>query len=111
MASAWPIAAPISWPISSLQYGKCHWSGASTTPSSETNSDTITLLTSGLLFDAVHGTRYVGGVGRPGSLGRRPPQSPANAHPAAVSGNGRLGTPGPSPAAIRRGPSPRCPVG
>src|SRR5215208_8289703 len=55
MASAWPIAAPISWPISSLQYGKCHWSGASTTPSSETNSDTITLLTSDLLFDAVHG--------------------------------------------------------
>src|SRR5215216_6107486 len=46
MASVWPIAAPISCPISSSKYGKCHWSGASTTPSSDTNSDATTLLMS-----------------------------------------------------------------
>src|ERR671916_2080096 len=44
MASVWAIAAPISCPISSSKYGKCHWSGASMTPSSDTNSDTITFL-------------------------------------------------------------------
>src|SRR5919107_2108538 len=45
MAPVWPIAASISCPISSSKYGKCHWSGASKTPSSDANSDTITLLT------------------------------------------------------------------
>src|SRR5215203_7284579 len=46
MASAWAISAPTTSPISSLEYGNCHLSGASTTPSSDTNSDAITFLTS-----------------------------------------------------------------
>src|SRR5215212_1390367 len=46
MASVWPIAAPISCPISSSKYGKCHFSGDSMTPSSDTNSDAMTLLMS-----------------------------------------------------------------
>src|SRR5829696_3891561 len=49
MASAWAISAPTASPISSLKYGKCHLSGASMTPSSDTNSDAITFLTSILL--------------------------------------------------------------
>src|SRR5215208_166228 len=44
MASAWAIAAPIASPISSLKYGKCQFSGDSTTPSSDTISDAITFL-------------------------------------------------------------------
>src|SRR5918994_573349 len=50
MASASAIADPIACPISSLQYGKCHFSGDSITPSSDTNSETITLLTANLLL-------------------------------------------------------------
>src|SRR5215213_4409994 len=46
MASVWPIAAPISCPISSSKYGKCHFSGDSMTPSNDTNSDATTLLIS-----------------------------------------------------------------
>src|SRR5215207_7163245 len=44
MASEAAIAAPIASPIWSLKYGKCHLSGDSTTPSSETNSDATTFL-------------------------------------------------------------------
>src|SRR5947209_12882016 len=44
IASAWAIATPIASPISSLQYGKCHWSGDSMTPSNDKNSDAITFL-------------------------------------------------------------------
>src|SRR5829696_1553730 len=44
MESEAAIAAPIISPISSLKYGKCHFSGASTTPSSDTNSDATTFL-------------------------------------------------------------------
>src|SRR5215212_10258097 len=44
MASEAAIAAPIASPISSLKYGKCHFSGDSTTPSSDTISDAITFL-------------------------------------------------------------------
>ena len=44
MASAVAIAAPISVPISSWKYGKCHSSGDSITPSSDTNSEAITFL-------------------------------------------------------------------
>src|SRR3712207_4924590 len=54
MASEASIALPISWPISSLKYGKCHWSGASKTPSSDTNSAAITFLTgTSLLYSAM----------------------------------------------------------
>src|SRR5215204_4528002 len=42
MASEAAIAAPIASPIWSLKYGKCHFSGDSTTPSSDTNSDATT---------------------------------------------------------------------
>src|ERR687894_7387 len=49
MTSAWAISAPTASPISSLKYGNCHLSGASMTPSSDTNSDAITFLTSILL--------------------------------------------------------------
>ena len=44
MESEAAIAAPIASPIWSLKYGKCHFSGDSTTPSSETNSDATTFL-------------------------------------------------------------------
>src|SRR5215213_6042494 len=44
MASEAAIAAPIASPIWSLKYGKCHFSGDSTTPSSDTNSDATTFL-------------------------------------------------------------------
>src|SRR5215208_6444531 len=44
MTSEVAIAAPIASAISSLKYGKCHFSGDSTTPSSETSSDAITFL-------------------------------------------------------------------
>src|SRR5918994_1441702 len=44
MASEAAIAAPIASPIWSLKYGKCHLSGDSTTPSSDTNSDATTFL-------------------------------------------------------------------
>src|SRR5215217_4430532 len=44
MASEAAIAAPIASAISSLKYGKCHLSGDSTTPSSDTNSDATTFL-------------------------------------------------------------------
>src|SRR5215217_4480900 len=44
MASEATIAAPIASPIWSLKYGKCHFSGDSTTPSSDTNSDATTFL-------------------------------------------------------------------
>ena len=41
-ASLVAMALPTASPISSLKYGKCHWSGASTTPSSEMKKlDTI----------------------------------------------------------------------
>jgi hypothetical protein len=36
--------ASTATPISSLKYGKCHWSGASTTPSSEMNSPAVIFL-------------------------------------------------------------------
>src|ERR671912_820320 len=49
MASAWAISAPTASPISSLKYGNCHLSGASITPSSDTNSDAMTFLMSILL--------------------------------------------------------------
>jgi hypothetical protein len=42
--SAVPRVAPTAAPISSLKYGKCHWSGASTTPSSEMNRPPMTFL-------------------------------------------------------------------
>src|SRR5215211_5874816 len=44
MESEAAIAAPIASPIWSLKYGKCHFSGDSTTPSSDTSSDAITFL-------------------------------------------------------------------
>src|ERR687897_3467039 len=44
MASEAAIAVPIASPIWSLKYGKCHFSGDSTTPSSDTNSDATTFL-------------------------------------------------------------------
>src|SRR5215208_7388196 len=44
MESEAAIAAPIASPIWSLKYGKCHLSGDSTTPSSDTNSDATTFL-------------------------------------------------------------------
>src|ERR687890_1867331 len=44
MASEVAIATPIASPIWSLKYGKCHFSGDSTTPSSDTNSDATTFL-------------------------------------------------------------------
>src|ERR687896_2553958 len=44
MASEVAIATPIASPIWSLKYGKCHLSGDSTTPSSDTNSDATTFL-------------------------------------------------------------------
>src|SRR5215216_3899691 len=44
MVSEAAIAAPIASPIWSLKYGKCHFSGDSTTPSSDTNSDATTFL-------------------------------------------------------------------
>src|SRR5919107_912886 len=49
MASEVAKPSPIAWPISSLKYGKCHWSGDSITPSNDTNSAAITFLTSILL--------------------------------------------------------------
>src|SRR5215211_4455133 len=55
MASAWAISAPTASPISSLKYGNCHLSGASMTPSSDTNSDAITFLTSILLSQLTPG--------------------------------------------------------
>src|SRR5215211_3304309 len=44
MASEAAIAAPIASPISSLKYGRCHLSGDSMTPSSDTNSQATTFL-------------------------------------------------------------------
>src|SRR5215213_5262890 len=44
MESEAAIAAPIASPIWSLKYGKCHFSGDSTTPSSDTTSDATTFL-------------------------------------------------------------------
>src|SRR5215208_3478181 len=44
MASEAAIAAPMASAIWSLKYGKCHFSGDSTTPSSEMNSDATTFL-------------------------------------------------------------------
>src|SRR5918997_2372731 len=49
-ASAAASSSDLYSPISSLQYGKCHFAGDSMTPSSDTNSETITLLTSNLLL-------------------------------------------------------------
>src|SRR5258705_7498898 len=40
-APSWPSTAA---PISSLKYGKCHWSGASTTPSSAMNRPAVIFL-------------------------------------------------------------------
>src|SRR5829696_10353728 len=44
MASESAIPDAIASPISSLKYGKCHVSGASMTPSRDTNSDATTFL-------------------------------------------------------------------
>src|SRR6266480_6089453 len=48
MVSAAPRVASTATPISSLKYGKCHWSGASTTPSSEMNMPAVIFLTMSL---------------------------------------------------------------
>jgi hypothetical protein len=44
MASEAAIAALIASAISSLKYGKCHFYGDSTTPSSDMSSDATTFL-------------------------------------------------------------------
>src|SRR4051794_28215557 len=44
MVSAAPSCASTAAPISSLKYGKCHWSGASTTPSTDVNSPAVIFL-------------------------------------------------------------------
>src|SRR4051794_29439287 len=44
MVSAAPRLASTAAPISSLKYGKCHWSGASTTPSRAMNRPAVIFL-------------------------------------------------------------------
>src|ERR687893_2007819 len=47
IASVVAKPAPTASPISSSKYGKCHWSGASTTPSSEMKKCDLILRTRG----------------------------------------------------------------
>jgi hypothetical protein len=56
MAFIAAIAAPTTFPISSLKYGSCHLYGDSTTPSSDTNNPAVTFLTE---TPSVHGFEIV----------------------------------------------------
>src|SRR5205085_6507926 len=60
MVSAAPTVASTATPISSLKYGKCHWSGASTTPSSEMNISEVIFLTRLLLTSSRQALRSQG---------------------------------------------------
>src|SRR5215210_4673709 len=64
MVSTAPRVASTEAPISSLKYGKCHWSGASTTPSSEMNRPAVVFFMTPPMY-----AHYVRSIGPGEALG------------------------------------------
>src|SRR3954467_3101833 len=61
------LASPMAAPISSLKYAKCHWSGASTTPSRDMKKFATILVTGRLFHEAARRS-----AGRPKRLRTAP---------------------------------------